>query len=234
VPSGNSGNARLKPFISDNFDASLEWYFKPDSYVSIGFFDKRVHNFIGRGQTTQPLFGLRDPSSGAAGTRSGAAKAAIQGLGLDTSDENLFVMTALIDQLGSVAAATATFNAHIVPGNRLDPAYIQTINNTLDVTANAQDPLYQFLVSKPINNKDAEIYGFELAGQYFLGDTGFGVAAAYTLVRGDVGFNIGADPSQDQFALLGLSDTFSVPLKVQYQAQRWSAVLRLDQDGHIR
>jgi outer membrane receptor protein involved in Fe transport len=28
-------------------------------------------------------------------------------------------------------------------------------------------------------------------------------------VRGDVGFNIGANPSEDQFALLGLSDTLS-------------------------
>jgi TonB-dependent receptor len=211
VASGNSGNAQLKPLISDNLDLSLEWYFKPDSYISVAFFDKRVHNFIGRGQTTQSLFGLRDPSSGAAGSRSGAAKTALTGLGVDTSDENLFVMTALIDQTGSVAAATAQFNAHYDPANhRLDPAYTQTINNTLDVTANGTDPLYQFLVAQPINNKDAEIYGVELAGQYFFGNTGFGVAAAYTLVRGDVGFNIGADPSQDQFALLGLSDTLSV------------------------
>jgi len=35
------------------------------------------------------------------------------------------------------------------------------------------------------------------------------VAAQYTLVRGDVGFNIGASPGEDQFALLGLSDTIS-------------------------
>ncbi|MBO9713737.1 TonB-dependent receptor [Sphingomonas sp.] len=212
VPNGSTGNPALNPLVSDNFDVSLEWYFKPDSYVSVAFFDKRVHNFIGRGQVTQTFAGLRDPSSGATGSRSGSAKTALQGLGLDTSDENLFVMTALINQTGSVAAATATVSAHVVPGNRIDPAYIQTINNTYDVQANAQDPLYQFLVSRPINNKDAEIYGAEFAGQYFLGNTGFGVAAAYTLVRGDVGFNNGADPSQDQFALLGLSDTFSATL----------------------
>jgi TonB-dependent receptor len=210
VPNANSGNARLKPLSSDNFDVSLEWYFAPASYVSIGFFDKRVHNFIGRGQVTQSLFGLRDPSSGAAGSRSGFAKTALAGLGLDSSDENLFVMTALIDQTGSVAAATAQVAAHIDPGtSRLNAAYIQQINTAYDVLANGQDPLYQFLVAKPINNKDAEIYGMELAGQYFLGDTGLGVAAAYTLVRGDVDFNIGADPTQDQFALVGLSDTLS-------------------------
>ena len=78
--------------------------------------------------------------------------------------------------------------------------------------ANSTDPLFQFQVARPINNKDAKIYGFEIAGQYFLGNTGFGVAAAYTMVRGDVGFDIGAEPSEDQFALLGLSDTFNVTL----------------------
>ncbi len=210
VPGAATGNARLKPLISDNFDASLEWYFKPDSYVSVAFFDKRVHNFIGNGQFTSDLFGLRDPSSGAAGSRSGAAKTALQGLGADISDVNLFVMTALIQSTGSTAAATAQFNSHYNAGTRsLDDAFVQTINNTLDVAGLPSDPLYQFQVTRPINNRDAEIYGVELAGQYFLGNTGFGVAAAYTLVRGDVGFNIGANPAEDQFALLGLSDTLS-------------------------
>lgn len=210
IPSASVGNARLKPLESDNFDASLEWYFKPDSYVSVAFFDKRVRNFIGTGQTTSSLFGLRDPSSGAAGSRSGNAKAALSGLGADSSDVNLFVMSALIQATGSVAAATAQFAANYNPvTHSLSDAYVQSINNTYDLNGLASDPLYQFQVSQPINNKDAEIYGVELAGQYFLGSTGFGIAAAYTLVRGDVGFNIGADPSQDQFALLGLSDTFS-------------------------
>jgi TonB-dependent receptor len=213
VPSGNTGNARLSPLTSDNFDVSLEYYFKPDSYISVGLFEKRVHNFIGRGQFTTDLFGLRDPSSGAPGSRSGSAKTALQGLGVDTSDENLFAMTALIQQTGSVAAATAQFNANYDTVNRrLNTAYLQNINNTLDVNANSTDPLYQFQVSRPINNKDAKIWGIEIAGQYFLGDTGIGVAAAYTMVRGDVGFNLGASPSEDQFALLGLSDTFNATL----------------------
>ena len=210
IAGATTGNARLKPLISDNFDASLEWYFKPDSYVSVAFFDKRVHNFIGNGQFTSDLFGLRDPSSGAAGSRSGQAKTALQGLGADISDVNLFVMTALIQSTGSVASATSTFNANYNAGTRsLDDAFVKTINNTLDVAGLPSDPLYQFQVTQPINNRDAEIYGVELAGQYFLGNTGFVVAAAYTLVRGDVGFNIGASPAEDQFALLGLSDTLS-------------------------
>ncbi|MCD2324368.1 TonB-dependent receptor [Sphingomonas sp. IC-56] len=210
IATANTGNARLRPLISDNFDASLEWYFKPDSYVSVALFDKRVRNFIGNGQFTSDLYGLRDPSSGAAGSRSGDARAALTGLGADISDANLFVMTALIQSTGSVGAATTQFSANYNPGTRsLNDAFVQSINNSLDVAGLPSDPLYQFQVTRPINNRDAEIYGLEIAGQYFLGTTGFGVAAAYTLVRGDVGFNIGASPSEDQFALLGLSDTVS-------------------------
>ncbi|WP_448664240.1 TonB-dependent receptor [Sphingomonas sp. CJ20] len=210
IATGTTGNARLKPLISDNFDASLEWYFKPDSYVSVAFFDKRVRNFIGNGQFTSDLFGLRDPSSGAAGSRSGTAKAALTGLGADISDVNLFVMTALLQSTGSIATATSQFSANYNTATRsLSDDYVKLINSTYDLTGQSTDPLYQFQVTRPINNKDAEIYGVELAGQYFLGSTGFGVAAAYTLVRGDVGFNIGASPSEDQFALLGLSDTIS-------------------------
>ncbi|MFN3796303.1 MAG: TonB-dependent receptor domain-containing protein, partial [Sphingobium yanoikuyae] len=67
-------------------------------------------------------------------------------------------------------------------------------------------------VTQPINNRQGKIWGFELAAQHFFGNTGFGVSAAYTLVRGDVGIDVGADPSEDQFALVGLSDTANATL----------------------
>jgi hypothetical protein len=110
IPNATSGNPGLLPLVSDNFDVSLEWYFARSSYVSVGFFDKRVKNFVGTGQDTQQLFGLRDPSSGTAGTRSGAAVTYLQSIGADLSDVNLFTMTALIDQnAGNVTAAANTF-----------------------------------------------------------------------------------------------------------------------------
>ncbi|WP_084581380.1 TonB-dependent receptor [Sphingomonas azotifigens] len=211
IPTANTGNARLRPLESDNFDASLEWYFKPDSYVSAAFFDKRVRNFLGNGQYNSTLFGLRDPTSAVAGSRSGVARAALQGIGADTSDENLYAMTSLlIAANGSTSTAVSQFSANYNTTTRqLDRAFLQTLNNGPRVQANGADALWNFQVTQPINNKDAEIYGVELAGEYFLGKTGFGVAAQYTLVRGTVGFNIGADPSENQFALVGLSDTAS-------------------------
>lgn len=211
VPSATSGNPTLVPLVSDNFDVSLEWYFAPSSYVSAGFFDKRVKNFVGTGQENQNLFDLRDPSSGAAGTRSGAARTALQGLGVDLSDVNFFTMTALIDQLGSVAAATATFQANLTNGN-LSQSFIDQVLQARNISANSSDPLYTFQVQRPINTEEGHIYGFEIAGQYFLGDTGFGVAGAYTMVQGDIGYDITASPSADQFSLLGLSDTANATL----------------------
>jgi TonB-dependent receptor len=79
-----------------------------------------------------------------------------------------------------------------------------------DLYPAADDPDYIFHVQKPINNRDARIHGFEFGGQYFFGDSGFGVLANYTVVRGDVGFVNDAPVGTTQFALLGLSDTANV------------------------
>ncbi len=47
----SSGNPQLKPFSSDNLDLSLEYYFGEASYVSFGYFQKNVSDFIINGST---------------------------------------------------------------------------------------------------------------------------------------------------------------------------------------
>lgn len=44
----SAGNPFLKPALSDNFDASVEWYFKPGGVGSLTFnaFYKNIHNFF--------------------------------------------------------------------------------------------------------------------------------------------------------------------------------------------
>lgn len=214
VATGNSGNPNLLPLLSDNIDFSAEWYFAPSSYVSVGFFDKQVRNFVGQGQVTRSLFDLRDPTSGAAGSRSGTARTQLGTLGADLSDVNLFTYTALLIQNnGNVAAASSQFQAQRTgPNASLNQAFVDQILAAVDITANAQDPLFQFSVATPVNNREANINGFEIAGQYFYGDTGIGIAASYTVVNGDVDIDVNADPSIDQFALLGLSDSANVTL----------------------
>ena len=208
---GSRGNPNLQPLLSDNIDISLEWYFAPSSYVSAGFFHKTVRNFVGSGQSRGELFGLRDPSSGVAGSRSGTARTALNGIGANLSDVNLFTMTALLIQNnGNIGAATTQFQANRGPTGDLNQAFVDSVLAAVDIDADANDPLFNFVITSPINNREAKIHGFELAGAYFLGNTGFGIAGSYTIVRGDVNIDPGADPSIDQFALLGLSDSFNV------------------------
>ena len=204
---GDSQNPSLLPLESDNFDISVEWYYGDANYVSVGYFDKRVKNFVGNGVVDRNLFGLRDPASGLAGTRSGDALDVINTLGVDESEANLFTMVALIDANGgNVAAAQAEFQSNLV-GGALPQSYVDTILGLYDVTANSDDPLMIFGVGQPINNKEGNIDGIEFAWQHFFGETGFGFAANYTMVNGDVELDPGASPAVDQFALVGLSDS---------------------------
>lgn len=209
---GDSGNPGLVPLVSDNFDVSLEWYFAPSSYVSAGFFHKRVKNFVGTGVVNRNMFGLRDPSSGAPGTRSGLALEELQSLGVDLSDVNLFTLTALIIQNGGdVDAASATFQANYDgTAGALNQAFVDAVLAAVDIAPDANDPLFEFAVETQLNNQQGNIHGFELQGQHFFGNSGFGIAGSYTMVNGDIGIDVGADPGEDQFALLGLSDSFNV------------------------
>jgi TonB-dependent receptor len=212
VATGVSSNPGLIPLVSENFDVSLEYYYAPTSYVSAGFFHKNVRNFVGTGVVNRDMFGLRDPSSGAAGSRSGAALAELQTLGVDLSDVNLFTMTALIIQNGGdVGAASAEFQANYSDAaGALDQGFVDAILAAVDIAPDSNDPLFIFAVQSRLNNQEGNIHGFELQGQHFFGNSGFGIAASYTMVNGDIGIDVGADPNEDQFALLGLSDSFNI------------------------
>ncbi len=222
----NSGNPELLPLESDNIDLSFEWYFGESSYVSLGFFDKNVDNFVGRETVNENLFGLRDVSSGAAGTRSGDALGILNAVGAELNEDNLFAATYWVQNLGSVAAAQAQFLANQgADGNILPAVYdaVELAAGQNPIRPNANDPLLDIAVNKPRNNREASINGIEIQGQHFFGDSGFGIAASYTYVDGDVAFNVAGDPTASQFALPGLSDTANLTLI--YEKDRLSARL---------
>jgi TonB-dependent receptor len=203
----NRGNPSLVPLESRNIDLSLEVYYDDASYVSLGFFDKDVENFIGTGIFSQEMFGLRDVSSGAPGTRSGQASDIIPTIpGAVRNDVNMFVLTAMIDNPAAFPDPRQTFLDNSTNGV-LNQAFADQIFATYDILPNASDPLFQFQVAQPINQREANIHGVEFAFQHFFGESGFGLQGNYTVVDGDVGFNNAGDPGVDQFALLGLSDT---------------------------
>ncbi|HEX8601033.1 MAG TPA: TonB-dependent receptor, partial [Pseudoduganella sp.] len=49
---GNGGNAALKPTLSNNLDATLQWYFAPRALASVGLFYMDLHNYVGYGSST--------------------------------------------------------------------------------------------------------------------------------------------------------------------------------------
>jgi TonB-dependent receptor len=202
----SSGTAKLSPLESTNFDFSLEWYYGDSDYASIGYYMKDVNNFLGTQVVKQPLFGLRDVS---AGPLAQAAAAALTARGFSVNEPNLFTMAAILSDPTNYPSGAAAF---------LDPATGPGSAQQLDIIAaydlnpTAADPLLQFQVSLPVNNRTAKLHGVEAAWQHFFGHSGFGFQANATFVGGDVHYNVAADPSIDQFALEGLSNSANLVL----------------------
>ena len=174
----DEGNPGLRPYVSDNFDLSLEWYYAEGSYASIGYFNKRVDNWIvtTTEEVTFPGLDLRDPADGA---RAEQAAADLIAAGQPVTNQTLF------DQI----------NANL--GNTVPP--LPPILEAPD------DPLMEFLINTPSNSENATLFGWELAVQHLFGDTGWGLAANATIVNGNV--DADRDIIGKQFALTGLSDS---------------------------
>jgi TonB-dependent receptor len=215
-PTANKGNASLDPLESSNFDLSVEYYYGDANYFSVGYFQKSVANFVGVQQIDSALFGLKD----ATGTSSAALSQAITELaaiGVIPNEDTLHSMAAIIQNLDDYPEATAgaAYEASLAAsldkdGKVSEQKFFDDTFKAYNVNAEATDPELIFALQSPSNSKDAEIYGFEIASQHFFADTGFGYQFNYTIVEGDIGFNNGSDPSEDQFALPGLSDTLNL------------------------
>jgi TonB-dependent receptor len=199
-PRATGANPELVPLESDNIDLSVEWYFGDSSYVAAGVFEKRVANFIGNVVVDENLFGIRD---GTAGPRADAAIAELEARGFGTDDTNLFVMMAMMENAAATGGAAA-FNGTEAQHLAIAAAY--------DILPRDDDPLSLFRVTRPVNNREATIHGFEFGGQHFFGESGFGLQANYTIVRGDVEYDNAGDPTVNQFALIGLSDSANLVL----------------------
>jgi TonB-dependent receptor len=198
--SGTANNPALVPLESDNFDLSVEWYFSDTGYLSAGFWEKRVANFIGNAVSQETLFGIRDQTAGP------DAQAALQWLrdnGFPADDTSLFTALGMYRE-GGIAQLEAEYDGSLQQATAAEAEY--------ELRPEPEDPLYIFNVSRPVNTEQAKIHGWEFGGQYFFGETGFGVLANYTVVRGDVEFDDTAPTSENQFALLGLSDSANLVL----------------------
>jgi len=188
--SGSAGNAALKPLESRNIDLSAEWYYADASFVSLGYFHKKIENFIASQSSRQtPFPDLHTPSGGA------YWDAAVAG-GCASTDRPCIrdYIFANFDGQPGVNAAAGTIIGQ--PG----------------------DPVVDFNISQPVNNRDDSLDGWEFNIQHMFGASGFGLAANYTWVDSGLTYNNGALGTQ--FALTGLSD--SANLVAFYENYGWS------------
>jgi iron complex outermembrane receptor protein len=56
---GNGGNAELEPIVSDNFDATIEWYYSPRSLLSFGVFVIDLDSYVSYGTYQTELLNIR-------------------------------------------------------------------------------------------------------------------------------------------------------------------------------
>lgn len=180
IADGSVGNPGLKPHESDNFDVSLEWYYGEASYISVGYFNKSVKNFVTAVEAEDTVLfpGLAHPALGPLYDQ------AIGALGATASNADIrdYIFTNLANEPGVDVAA-------------------QTISGVPD-----RDGAAFFDVETRINSDDvADIDGWEITVQHEFGDSGFGFIANATFASGNADFDDLSD--EPQFALPGLSDT---------------------------
>jgi TonB-dependent receptor len=189
---GSQGNPGLIPYKSKNIDVSAEWYYSPESYISVGYFNKDVSNFISNTQINTPAFNLRNP---AAGPR---YRAAVAALGTTDAIRVRDYILRTYPQSSTVTGSTTVGGVSYLTG---------------DIFGVAEDDLFNFQITQPFNSdQTANIHGWEFAVQHRFWETGFGTILNYTIVRGNALYDNTVDPAVGQFALPGLSDSANAVL----------------------
>ncbi|RZO06457.1 MAG: TonB-dependent receptor [SAR92 clade bacterium] len=186
---GRRGNPQLLPMESENIDVSLEWYYDDASYASIGFWSKDVDNFIVN-QTfeNQPLFkDLFTPING------DLYNQAVQDL---TGGDPRFDYD-VRDLNEYYAENFANEDGVVVTGEGEDVEVV--------VTGVAGDPIAIFDVTIPINQRETQVKGWEVMAQHSFGESGFGFQANYTIVDGNLNYDINLN--EEQWVVPGMSDT---------------------------
>ena len=186
---GRRGNPQLLPMESKNLDVSLEWYYDDASYASIGFWSKDVDNFIVN-QTfeNQPLF--KDLYTPIDGDLYNQAVEALTGgdprFDYDSGDLNEYYAENFSDEEGVS-----------VTGEGEDVEVV--------VTGVLGDPVAIFDVTIPINQRETQVKGWEVMAQHNFGDSGFGLQANYTIVDGNLNYDINLN--EEQWVVPGMSNT---------------------------
>tara|TARA_B110001450_G_scaffold85110_1_gene80969 strand:- start:85 stop:3111 length:3027 start_codon:yes stop_codon:yes gene_type:complete len=175
-PGASGGNPGLEPIQSRNIDLSLEWYYGEGSYLSVGYFDKDVDKFIGSSIEQQALFDIPNLVGGA-------------------------LWEQAISESGFTANQYTDLGRYILD-NYQDSEYVDG-----DTIIGAPgDPSVIWNITRPVNQKEANVDGIEINLQHFFGDSGYGFIANATFADADVGYD-NMNSLEGQFVLNGLSNS---------------------------
>lgn len=181
---GAEGNPGLKPLKSKNYDMSLEYYYAKSSYAAIGFFQKDIDNYIGVSVKKSTPFNLNTPIGGALYQQAVTAG----NCAADLTCIRNYIFRNFNGTRGVVRGPDDTNG-----------------NATGTIAGQPGDPIANFDISVPSNQRSASLRGLELNVQHRFGSTGFGVGANYTLVMSGLEYDNAT--LGDQFALEGLSNS---------------------------
>ncbi|GAB3341329.1 TonB-dependent receptor [Marilutibacter aestuarii] len=181
---GSQGNPALSPLESDNFDLSFEWYYGEASYLSVGYFRKNITNFISTTIVEGTPFNLHTPVGG-------------------TYWNNAI-------NAGCAASDLVCIRDYIFTNHAGDPGVTVTGTNaagqlTGSIVGQPGDPIATFDIVQPANQRSDHLDGWEFNIQHMFGDSGFGLAANYTIV--DSGLTFDNTSLGDQYPMVGLSDS---------------------------
>ena len=188
---GSRGNPQLLPMEAKNFDLSLEWYYDDASYMSAGLWSKSVDNFIiSRTFRNQPLFpNLYSPYKGELYLN------AVDDL--TSGDPRFDIDNEDLNEYYIENYASSEYNEAVEIPEGDDPKVIQT--------GLEGDPVALFNITIPINQDKTKVKGLELMAQHTFGESGFGFQANYTVVDGDLKYDINLN--EEQWVIPGMSNT---------------------------
>jgi TonB-dependent receptor len=181
---GAEGDPGLKPLKSKNFDLSGEWYYAKSSYVALGFFRKNIDNYVGTTTKNGTPFNLTTPVGGAL-YQEAIAKGCT---GADTVCIRNYILNTYSGSKGVTKTGTDSLG-----------------NATGTIVGQPGDPIANFAITVPANQKKASLHGLEINIQHQFAGTGFGFGANYTYVTSGLKYDNAL--LGEQFALEGLGNS---------------------------
>ena len=180
----NYGNPGLLPYEADNFDLSLEYYYGDASYISVGYFDKEVANWIGATTVEDVVYdeNLVHPGLGPLYQEASAAFQAANGSVPSETELREFIFS----------------NYPTAPG-------VDVAGNAIYGVIGRDDPIVVDVNTVTNSDRLESIDGVELAWQHNFWDSGLGFIANATFASGSAEYDNSSDEPQN--ALQGLSDT---------------------------